>query len=491
MAPKGRDAKSKNVVKKKKSKKRLEKILENEDESPAIVRGDSTEAGMAPTRPYSAKSPQPQPRKILVPAEPNVSYILRTTDTERNEDRNESYDHPLHSTAVFTDTSEEEEEEHRDETEGTQQKASRMNKNRKGENWDLSGASESKESGPSSERFEDEAPIQDKRKQLKKTSNKKKSLHKSQMLSKPQAQNVGAPDEAQSTTDTSTAGTSVSRTPENETAVAISSLPTETPSSKKVPSPAAPQTSRSETGRSLSSDEHRSRQADETARKPVSGMDNSLRGKKRKKSLHPVNSDASVVTGPSSQLVWDVEGIKRSSNEITELDVVLTEFEKMITKYKETVDSNICRKAIEKFFRSFKEQLITTLQEVQQLKNLKRKNAKLTTNLNKKRQRLLEVKDELITKEPELRQLQREHAELVERESDMKCATQFLTELKRLQIKYLSYKNDNPQEKPKYGTSSLPALLLEARGVLGAEKQLQILNTKLEQKLKADQEQNL
>uniref|UniRef100_A0A8D0HH59 Centromere protein U n=2 Tax=Sphenodon punctatus TaxID=8508 RepID=A0A8D0HH59_SPHPU len=100
--------------------------------------------------------------------------------------------------------------------------------------------------------------------------------------------------------------------------------------------------------------------------------------------------------GPHSVQVWCPKGQKRFPRDVTELDVVLTEFEKITANYKQSVELKICRKAINGFYSGFRDQLTNTMAEVQKLKSLKRENTKLATAINKKRRRLMEVKEELI-----------------------------------------------------------------------------------------------
>ncbi|NXE44897.1 CENPU protein, partial [Casuarius casuarius] len=198
--------------------------------------------------------------------------------------------------------------------------------------------------------------------------------------------------------------------------------------------------------------------------------------------------DTSVVDSPGSVRVWCPKGLKRLPRDITELDVVLVEFEKIAADYKQRVDSQICRKAIDGFCSGFKDQITDLIMEVQELKNMKRKNAKVITDIKKKRQRLMQVSDELIGTEPQLKQLQREYAQLQERESSLRHATQFLTDLKELQQDCLDYREENPKEKVVYGTSSLPALLVESRRVLGVERHFKNINARLQEALDVQRE---
>ncbi|NWR63073.1 CENPU protein, partial [Bucorvus abyssinicus] len=202
----------------------------------------------------------------------------------------------------------------------------------------------------------------------------------------------------------------------------------------------------------------------------------------QKKSLAYLYSLVSV-DSPCSVQVWCPKELKRSPRDITELDVVLAKFEKIAANYRQSVESNICRKAISGFCSAFKDQITDLIGEVQELKNMKKKNAKIITDIKKKRQQLFQLREELIGAEPQLIKLQREYAELQERKSSLRQATQLLIDLKELQQDCLDYREENPKEKVVYGPSSLPALLVESRRILGAERHFKNINLKLEEAL--------
>ncbi|XP_054239288.1 centromere protein U [Indicator indicator] len=202
----------------------------------------------------------------------------------------------------------------------------------------------------------------------------------------------------------------------------------------------------------------------------------------KKKRTSENTSDPSVESRLSVQ-VWCSKELKRSSRDITELDVVLTEFERIAANYKESIESSICRKAIDDFCSAFKDQITDHIMEAQELKNVKKKNAKVITEIKKKGQELFKLREDLIGAEPQLVQLQREYAELQERQSSLKQATELLTDLKELRHDCLDYREANPKAKVVYGTSSLPALLVESRRILGAERHFQNINMKLEEAL--------
>ncbi|NXU13480.1 CENPU protein, partial [Pardalotus punctatus] len=208
---------------------------------------------------------------------------------------------------------------------------------------------------------------------------------------------------------------------------------------------------------------------------------------KKKRPSEENTSDPSVDITHSVQ-VWCPKELKRSPRDITELDIVLAEVEKIAANYRLSIESNICRKAIDDFSSAFKDQITDLIAGVQELKNMKKKNAKAITDIKKKRQRLVQLREELIGSEPQLTQLQREYAEVQERKSSLRQTIELITGLKELQQDCLDYKEENPKEKVVYGTSSLPALLVESRRILGAERHFENINMKLEEALTVQKE---
>ncbi|KFO24338.1 Centromere protein U, partial [Fukomys damarensis] len=202
-------------------------------------------------------------------------------------------------------------------------------------------------------------------------------------------------------------------------------------------------------------------------------------GKRKKSRSKAKDSDIS-----DSVHIWCLEG-KRTSD-IMELDIILSAFEKTIIEYKQKIESKVCMEAINKFYVNIKEELIRMLKEVQMLKNLKRKNAKMISDVEKKRQHLIDIQDELLRLEPQLKQLQTKYDELEERKSSLRNATHFLSNLKQLYQDYSDVQEKEPNVKETYDSSSLPALLFKARTLLGAENHLQNINHQLEKLL--DQE---
>ncbi|NXW94325.1 CENPU protein, partial [Alopecoenas beccarii] len=193
--------------------------------------------------------------------------------------------------------------------------------------------------------------------------------------------------------------------------------------------------------------------------------------------------DLSFVSHRCSVEIWCRKDLKRSARDITELDVVLAEFEKIAANYRQSIESNVCRKAISSFCSAFTDQVTGLIAEAQELKNMKKKNAKVMTNIKKERQQLLQLREKLTRAEPQLIKLQREYDEVRERKLFLRQATALLTDLKELQQDCLDYREENPEEKLVYGTSSLPALLVESRRILGAERHFENINMKLEEAL--------
>ncbi|KFU93242.1 Centromere protein U, partial [Chaetura pelagica] len=205
---------------------------------------------------------------------------------------------------------------------------------------------------------------------------------------------------------------------------------------------------------------------------------------KKKRPSEENTSDPSVGS-PRSVHVWCPKEMKRSPRDITELDVVLAEFEKIAANYKQSIESDTCKKAISGFCSAFKDQITDLIVDIQELKNTKKKNAKVITDIKKKRQQLLQLREELIGAEQQLIKLQREYAEIQERKTSLRQATELLADLKELQQDCLDYREENPKEEVVYGTSSLPALLVESRRILGAERHFHNINMKLEEALAA------
>ncbi|CAO2612073.1 Centromere protein U [Lemmus lemmus] len=194
---------------------------------------------------------------------------------------------------------------------------------------------------------------------------------------------------------------------------------------------------------------------------------------RRKKS----RSEATDSDASESMQIWCLEGKRRG--DIMELDVILSVFEKTVLEYKQGVESERCCQAINKFYFKIKGELFRMLKDVQVLRAVKRKNTQMISNMEKKRQRLIEVQDELLRLEPQLKQLQTKYDDLKERKSSLKNSMHFLSNLKQLYKDYSDVQEKEPKEKEKYDSSSVPALLFKARTILGAKKHLKTINYQL------------
>ncbi|KAJ8262202.1 hypothetical protein GJAV_G00163680 [Gymnothorax javanicus] len=208
-------------------------------------------------------------------------------------------------------------------------------------------------------------------------------------------------------------------------------------------------------------------------RKSVAGRQN-LKAQKRKSS-----SGSSGDAGPSNEKKRRERDVKNP----TDLDVVLDAFLEFASEYKVTVDLEPVRKAIDAVSNMFEDQVTELITNTKELSGVKRENIKVNSTINKKRARLVEIRSELITKEKQLRNMQREHDQLLERLTDLRKGTAFLSALRELQRNYSMHRQGHPTEEEVYGYSSAPALLLEARGVLGVEWQLKNINDNLQQAL--------
>nr|XP_056711893.1 centromere protein U [Euleptes europaea] len=186
---------------------------------------------------------------------------------------------------------------------------------------------------------------------------------------------------------------------------------------------------------------------------------------------------------PDDDITVKIWHPNRLSRRVTESDVILDEFEKITAQYKQGVEMKICRKAVDSFYIGFRDQLINTSIGAEELRKTKLKSVKMVGKLNKKRLRLIEVKEELIKTEPQLKKLRKECAELKEKISSLRNARQLLKNLKDLQDEYVCNQKKNPQEKVIYGVHSLPALLVESQRILGAENHFRNINSELQQML--------
>ncbi|XP_061757504.1 centromere protein U isoform X2 [Nerophis ophidion] len=165
----------------------------------------------------------------------------------------------------------------------------------------------------------------------------------------------------------------------------------------------------------------------------------------------------------------------------TELEAILNAFLDYCGDYKDCVASTAVKHSIACFSNNVKEQLLEKISSCKELQVLKRDNAKVGSIIHKKKQKLLDAKNELISAERQVRLLQKEKADLELRLEDMKRSQSFLRDLRKLNGVYLKYRRAHPKEKETYGASSLAALLLETKCIQGAERGI---DNQLEKKLK-------
>nr|XP_046179078.1 centromere protein U isoform X2 [Oncorhynchus gorbuscha] len=196
----------------------------------------------------------------------------------------------------------------------------------------------------------------------------------------------------------------------------------------------------------------------------------------RGSSLGTRGKSSSGSAGPSKKDQQKRRNVKNP----TDLDVVLDSFLEFVSEYMDAVESNAVLQAIDALSSSFEDQLTEKITASKEIKFLKRDNAKMNAAINRKRARLLEAKNELIRSEAQLRALQKDQSRLEQRLTDIRKGTTFLKDLGHLHKSYLDHRIAHPNQ---YGPSSLPALLLEARDVLGTEDQLKTVNERLQQAL--------
>ncbi|XP_062332823.1 centromere protein U [Osmerus eperlanus] len=215
-------------------------------------------------------------------------------------------------------------------------------------------------------------------------------------------------------------------------------------------------------------------------RKSPGNRRNNRKSSAERKSLQDKKRKSSSGTSDTTGAVRKVDLLQRVRNP-GELDVVLDSFLEFTSLYSEAVGSKAVCQAIDALSHSVQEQLSEKIAAAKELDCLRRDTRKVTSAINKKRERLLEAKNEAIRKEKEVRGLQREKARLQQRLEDLRKGSGLLSGLANLHRNYRQHVHlDQPQQ---YGVSSLPALLLEAQQVLGAEEQLRTLNGRLEQAL--------
>lgn len=192
--------------------------------------------------------------------------------------------------------------------------------------------------------------------------------------------------------------------------------------------------------------------------------------KQKRKSL-----SSSETAGPSKK--------PRDLRSPTDLDVVLDTFQEFVTQYKQTVSSDAVKRSIDAVSRSFEEQLSEIITATKELKSVKRENNKINRAINQKRTRLVEASNELIKGKTKLRDLQKDHDEMELRLKSLTEGCSLLTSLQELNRKYLKHRTAHPAEVETYGPSCMPAMLMEARGIMGTEHQLKTVNDNLQQVL--------
>ncbi|KAI1883547.1 hypothetical protein AGOR_G00232710 [Albula goreensis] len=216
-----------------------------------------------------------------------------------------------------------------------------------------------------------------------------------------------------------------------------------------------------------------------------SSRSSSGRHKKAAEKKRKPSPGSSSDTGPSNKNKRQ----ERDTRNPIDLDVVLDAFQEFVSQYiseqsqQETIESGPVRRAIDALSKMFEDHLTELITNTKELNSLKKENMKVNRTINRKRGRLVEIKNELIMKETQLRRMQKEQKELLERLTDLRKGTTFLYDLRDLLMSYRAHRQKHPEEVEAYGPSSLPALLLEARGVLGTEHQLKNINDSLQQVL--------
>ncbi|XP_072806573.1 centromere protein U isoform X2 [Vicugna pacos] len=365
------------------------------------------------------------------PDDSDTSSIGRPGENEKDEEPYETFDPPLHSTAIYAD--EEEFSKHS----GASLPSSLPGKEAKRS----SGTSETEASQNESVRISAKKP----RRKLRPISDESESTEEGDVRRKVKP-----------------AGKVSAQRREAASAIAASEL-SEKPAESVIPKKTGPLGAKSSVEKETLA----------AASQPEKKM---FHGKRKKPRSEATDLDTSDCVP-----IWCLK--EKKTSDIMELDVVLSAFENIFLEYKQKIDSRLCKEAINKFHSTLKEELIKMLKEVQMLKTLKRKNTKMISHIEKKRQRLIEVQDELLRLEPELKQLQIKYDELKERNSSLRNAAYFLSNLKQLHQDYSDTQEKDPNVKETYDSSSLPALLFKARPLLGAENHLQNINYQLEKLL--------
>ncbi|KAG1934600.1 centromere protein U [Pimephales promelas] len=173
----------------------------------------------------------------------------------------------------------------------------------------------------------------------------------------------------------------------------------------------------------------------------------------------------------------------RDPRSATDLDVALDAFQEFVTQYKQSVTSDPVKRSIDAVSRSFEEQISEIITATKELKSVKRYNNKINRDINQKRTRLVEASYELIKEKTKLSELQKDHDEMQLRLRSLREGAALLSSLQELNRKYRTHRTHHPNEVETYGPSCMPAMLMEARGIMGTEHQLKTINDNLQQVL--------
>ncbi|XP_041444994.1 centromere protein U isoform X3 [Xenopus laevis] len=428
-------------------------------------------------------------REVDIVGIPDSSVIKAHDDIAMDEEEEDdvSFDPPLHSTAVYTDADEPLEKDLHEERPREEQSLS--SSVRKGKSRSTSSKSKTAES--SEDHTAQENTVIEKTK--KKTPNKKKIDTKhgqsAERIDEEEEENVlRRPSQAKKRRKKISEGANKgevevednSETP-GQTKKRRRKVKNATPNKAKyqvqtdVVECSASQDEASNRSQPLGQAKKRRRKSSDEAGSPKSKTPKRMQNT----SLTP-DSSVSGLTNTVPIKVWRSKEMPRSSRDLNEFDVVLSEFEEIVEEYRDAIDSSACKKAVDMFFNSFKEQLTASIEDSHKLKNLKRQNTKLQLEIGKMRKKLIHVREELIENEPKLKKLQKEYAEQEEQKSCLNKAHSFLDNLKELQNNYMAFKAQHPGTRETYGMSSIAALLQQSETIFRAESHFQNINAKLQ-----------
>ncbi|XP_031757595.1 centromere protein U isoform X2 [Xenopus tropicalis] len=415
----------------------------------------------------------------------SISSVTKAHDDIAMDDEDDmSFDPPLHSTAVYTDADEPLEKDLIEERPMVEQ--SLRSSARKGKSQSTT-SSKSKTSESSEDHTTQENTVIEKTKKTPKKTFDSKNSHPSERMDEEEEGNVSRrPGQAKKRRKKISEVSNQGEVEDN------SETPGQTKKHRRKDKSMAPskakyqvQTDAGECSASLDEETNSSQtpaQAKKHRNKTSKGA-GSPKGKTPERIQNKSLTPESSVSGSKNAVppkVWCSEEMPRSSRDLNELDVVLAEFEDIVEEYRDANDSAACKKAVDMFFNSVKEQITETIEESQKLKNLKRKNTKLQLEIGKKRKELISRREELIENESKLKKLQKEYAEQEEQKSCLNKAQSFLNNLRELQNNYITYKAQHPETKETYGKSSLAALLQQSETIFRAESHFQNINAKLQ-----------